>query len=399
MKILSLSTKLPYPPKDGGAIGTLNIALGLASCGNEISMLTFNTSKHFFNIKDLPEDLLKAIRIYTVEADNRIKPFAALLNFLFSNEPYISERYKNKEFTSRLIEILNRETFDLVQLEGPYLASYVPFIRKYSDAVISLRAHNIEHEIWERRARNEKNPFKRIYFYSLAKRINLLERKLLFKVDSLVPVSERDSEKLAAIHPWLPQIVIPAGIDFSSYLPSPLSSNLTAFFIGALDWGPNIEGIHWFVEKVWPGLQHSVPQINMHIAGRNPSEEIKILLEKNGIHFHGEVEDAKHFMTSYDIMVLPLLSGSGIRIKLIEALALGRAVISTSIGAEGLNLENGKHLLIEDEPDAFAKGLINLLSSGKKASALANSGLKHVMKNFNIFDITSKLTEFYSKLP
>ncbi|MCF6240209.1 MAG: DUF4238 domain-containing protein [Bacteroidales bacterium] len=169
MKILILSNKFPYPLKDGGAIATFNLINGLANLENRLTLLTFNTKKHYFPTEKLPENVLKKIKIHTVYIDTDITLFSTLKNWLFSRKPYISERFFNNNFQKKLIQVLDNNSYDIIQIEGLYLLQYIPEIKKRTKAIISYRAHNIEHKIWLHLAENEKNILRKFYLKNFTK--------------------------------------------------------------------------------------------------------------------------------------------------------------------------------------------------------------------------------------
>ncbi|MDF1572466.1 MAG: glycosyltransferase family 4 protein [Bacteroidales bacterium] len=398
MKLLILSTKLPYPPKDGGAIATLNLAEGLAGAGMEVDMLSVNTRKHYFPVQDIPGHLRKLIRFHAVDLDTSPRLLRALLNLLFSRQPYISERFKSKAFADRLKQLLINGEYDIVQMEGPYLAYLLPLIRNHSAAKVSLRAHNIEHEIWERRTANSMNIFSRLYFRNLAGRIRKLEETLADESDMIVAISERDRKRFAEISPATETITIPTGMDLSKYPLTDAKPGTSICFIGALDWAPNTEGLRWFLRKVMPLLLQDNPSAELHIAGRNaPAALVRELTEAPNIHFAGEVEDAHSFMRSFRLMVVPLLTGSGIRIKILEGMASGMCIVTSTIGAEGIPAESGRHLLIADRPEDFARNIQQTLANKPLQERLGSEARKLLMEKFDTFTIATELVNFYNR--
>lgn len=398
MKLLILSSKLPYPPIDGGAIATLTLAKGVADAGMDVTMLSLNTSKHFFPLEEIPDAIRNSIAIVAVEHNTSIKPLKAIFNLLFSRKPYISERFASKSFREMLIALLTRTKFDVVQLEGPYFAQYTHIIRKHSSALISLRAHNIEHEIWTRRWKNESRPLIRSYLRILAERIDLLETNLLKEIDALIPISDRDSAILLQKNRSLKNITIPASITLSDYPDSSEPFRRNLFFIGALDWAPNREGLEWFLTEVMPVLQKENEKIEFHVAGRNAPDQFIKFLNRPGVIFHGEVADAKDFISNHGIMAVPLLSGSGIRIKILEGMAMGKCIVTTTIGAEGIPAVHGKHLLVADSANAFAENLLTLLNDSEMARAMAAGARKLIQEKFDTFTLSKKLQDFYKNM-
>ena len=246
MKILIISTKLPYPPKDGGAIATLNMATGMADTGNEVVMLSMNTPKHFFPPDDIPGSLRDKITFHAVPVDTRIHRAKFLANLLFSGLPYNATRFHSDDFLSELKRLLSATRFDIIQMEGPYLDHYLPAIRQYSGARIAFRSHNLEHEIWSGRAKSTRNPFIRYYLSVLSRRIRRLEKKLLDEVDFLVPISGKDLEGFRQMGLNIPFLICPTGLNLKEYTGMDQTGEFSLFFIGALDWGPNTEGLDWF---------------------------------------------------------------------------------------------------------------------------------------------------------
>ena len=396
MKILILSTKLPYPPKDGGAIATLNLATGLSSMGHSVTILAMNTAKHWFSPDRIPESIKEKISIRAVDVNARISWPALLLNFIFSTKPYNATRFRSRQFSEKLYQVINAERPEIIQLEGPYLDYLIHPIREISKAKISFRAHNIEHEIWKRRADQSKNPLTRYYFKILSARILKVERSIISRVDLFVPISGHDLENFRKMGLSCPFKVSPAGLDITSYPnPSPFSL-ISLFFIGALDWGPNTEGLDWFLTNVWNRITKRHPEIEFHIAGRNP-HYFKRKKEIRAVFIHGEVDDAYAFINNYSAMIVPLFSGSGIRVKILEGMLLGRTVITTPVGAEGLDVTANKDILIAGNADEFISHIEKIIASSDMARSIGSSARKFVMENFDNLVIAKQLADFYTE--
>jgi glycosyltransferase involved in cell wall biosynthesis len=395
MKILILSTKIPWPARDGGAIATLNMALGLARKNCQVTLLTMNTGKHYFPETQLPANLRDQISIRSVNVDTKIRPVRLLLNFLFSSHPYNAQRFISKPFKTALENCLAEHDFDMVQLEGPYLLYYIPSIK--GKAKIALRAHNLEHCIWKRLAERESNPLRRFYLKKLARRIKELEIKILSEIDLLVPISDADSMGFDQLGHALPVMVIPTGIDITNYPVNENEGRILLFFIGALDWGPNQEGLDWFFREIWPEIRYRWPGLTLHLAGRNPAYYFNGRNLPDNVRLEGEVEDAIEFFHHHTVMIVPLLTGSGIRIKILEAMAMGKTVISTTIGAGGLGAMHGEHLFLADTPAEYIRILENLQT---RKDHLQKTGIKarqFVKENFDILVLSEKLISFYKE--
>lgn len=397
MKILFLTNKLPYPPKDGGSIASLNMITGLSDAGHEITCLSLNTVKHSFPIEKIPESLSGRITFIGIHCDSSIRPFRMLYNLLFSKAPYIAERFNKPEFRKKLSQILREEEFDIVQLEGPYVGHFQETVLRESAALISFRAHNVEHRIWERKAANEKRPLRKWYLRNMASRLKHFEWQVAEKSDCLVCISPLDEQSFIDMGIKKPVITIPTGLDLGDYPPSELPEAPSVFFIGALDWLPNQEGLEWFLDKVIEPLRKDVPEVSFHVAGRNAPKYFEKLLLGKQVIYHGEIEDSKAFMMSHRIMVAPLFTGSGIRIKILEAMALGRPVVTTSIGIEGIPAKNKKEVMVSDDPDIFKDQIITLIRKEGEAQSLLKAGRKLIHENFDTFGLSTRISRFFKE--
>ncbi|MGW8314509.1 MAG: glycosyltransferase family 4 protein [Bacteroidales bacterium] len=395
MNILILTNKLPYPPRDGGSIATFNLMTGLRDAGHRITVLSINTRKHPFPVDQIPDSLRDSIRFLAVEADTRIRPLAMLGNLMFSREPYIAGRFHLAGYTHALEQLLAEETYDLIQLEGPYLGHYIPVIRHRSSTPVSLRAHNVEHQIWRKKAEHEAHPLRRRYLRNMARRLQHFEQKVAEASDLLVPISEVDEAAFRDLGIRIPMLTTPAGLPVTRYPPSTLPTEPTLFFIGALDWLPNQEGLEWFLGKVFPALTGRVPALRFHVAGRNAPDHMARKMKHPLITFHGEVEDAVTFMQTYRVMVAPLKTGSGMRIKILEGMAVGRPVVTTAAGIEGIGATHGKEVMVSDSPEEWADLLEKLLTGDREATGLALKGREFVSQNFDTFEVANRLSQFY----
>ncbi|HBF89519.1 MAG TPA: glycosyl transferase family 1 [Bacteroidales bacterium] len=395
MKILQLCNKVPYPAKDGGAIAILSLSKGFARLGHQVTMLAMNTQKHYYDLNLLPTEIKSIVNIIGVDIDTKITYQDALINLLFSKLPYVAQRFISKEYEENLIRILNAEKFDIVQLEGLYMGLYIPIIRKHSRAKIVLRAHNIEHEIWKRTAAQEENKFKRKYLTILANRIKRMKLKMLNSYDMLVPITARDAEIFKILGNQKPMHVSPTGIDLTQLISNRDNIEYPSLFhIGALDWAPNQEGLIWFFDNVWPPIKEKFPEIKFYLAGRNAPDWFVKRIPSNIIYL-GEIKNAYEFMNSKAIMLVPLLSGSGMRIKIIEGMALGKTIVSTSVGTEGIASTKNHNILIADKTEDFIKSIEKAISKHEFFEKIGKNAVTFVNENFNNNTITKSLLDFY----
>jgi glycosyltransferase involved in cell wall biosynthesis len=275
---------------------------------------------------------------------------------------------------------------------------YLPLIRKHSKALISFKSHNIEHEIWERIATNTPSLLNRMYLKILAKRIRCMEYRALQQADVNITVTQRDADSIAKISN-LPVHVAPAGISLKHTIIKENNPKFPSlFFLGALDWAPNQEGILWFTENVWSKLVDTGIDCPLEIAGRNCPEWLKEkLCATPQLVFHGEVENAYTFMNERALMLVPLFSGSGMRVKIIEGMALGKAIISTTIGAEGIPTTPNENILIADTATEFANTIQELMQDRSRLTSIGNNARSFALQNYDISNIVTQLTGFWKK--
>lgn len=358
IRVLQLTKKFPWPLNDGELIAIYTMASGLKHNQVALDLLAMNTSKHLYN-GPIPEQLKQIYdELHSVVVDNHPKALPALLN-LFSGKSYHIERFVSIPFQEALVQQLQSNQYHAVLLETVYLAPYIPVIRAMQPQTkIILRAHNVEHQIWERLKSNTRSPLKKIYLQVQIARLKKFELESLQKIDLLCPISQQDALEFQALGYQKACTVIETGLNLEEYnYKAPIIQQpIRCAFIGSLDWPPNQEGLLWFAKNIWPAIVAKFSDAEFHIAGKNAPEGFESLFPK-GFHFHGKVEDAREFIQRYPFFVVPLLSGSGIRIKILEALALGRIVLSTSVGAEGIANASKYSLFLCDHPQEFIASL------------------------------------------
>ncbi len=397
MKILQVTNKVPYPIKDGGAIACMNLTRGFSLNGHKVTVLAMNTQKHHILYGELPESVKDLAEFKLVEVPARISRISALGNLLFSRKPYNAVRFISGSFKKELIKLLKGKQFDVIQLEGLYVCPYIPVIRKYSNAKIVYRAHNIEHEIWERTAAMAKG-WEKIYFRILSRRIKKLEKGMMNQYDLLVPITERDGKILDELGNKKPRHVSQTGIDSSVLIPnSKKLKHPTLFHIGSLDWTPNQEGLIWFLEKCWPKINDKFPELKFYIAGRNAPYWFKRKMDLPNVVFEGEVPDAYDFMNSKSIMVVPLFSGSGMRIKIIEGMALGKPIITTSIGTEGISTTVGENIMLAETADEFVSSISKLIDNQEFFDKIGRNAIEYIHEKFDNMAAAAALIEFYKQ--
>lgn len=396
LNILFICNKSPWPPLEGGPIAMNNLIEGVVAADHNVKVLAINTNKYNVDVSDIPEDYKNKTNIELVYIDLGMKPIPAFLN-LFTGKSYHVERFISEDFRGKLKEVLQNHNYDIVQIETLFMSPYIDTIREFSNASIVLRAHNIEQLIWKRVASITRNPFKKAYFKHLATTLENYENRILDEYDGIIPISSKD-EHFFLQTSTKPVETISFGIDTSKLKNSDINECEHALFhIGAMNWIPNQESIKWFLENVWPKVNKELPELKLYLAGRKMPQWIEELNQKNII-VVGEVPDAYTFIKSKSISIAPLFSGSGIRIKIIESMAHGKAVISTTIGAEGINYTNNENIMIADDAGSTVEAIKELVTNREKCDAIGRNARKLILEEHDNGRLIESLVKFYHKI-
>jgi polysaccharide biosynthesis protein PslH len=398
MKVLFLCKKFPYPLKDGESIAVSNLCKELKAMGCDITLLCMNTSKHYMDPSSLPADYNYFTRIHAVELDNSIKPWKAFASIV-SGESYHIRRFKSSLFRAKLIQILSEEEFDIIQLETLYLAPYVDTIRRHSNARIVMRAHNVEHEIWERITQNTGSNLKKWYLGYLTRKLRQYEIEQFPVYDYLVTLTERDLNQFREKGYKNGASAAPIGFDpdLYPYHPPSFGREMSLCFIGSLDWMPNMEGLEWFLSNCWPKIHKKWPKITFHIAGRNTPMSLLQLRLPNVI-IHGEVADAAEFISRHSAMVVPLFSGSGMRVKIVEGMVMGKMIITTSLGKEGIEGQDKKHFLLANDSAEFIEAIRYCIEYPEEASQIGLNAIEKASEQFDKHEAARQIMEIYQSL-
>lgn len=376
MRCLVLCNKVPFPPRDGSSVAIASNVRGLERAGVTVDVVALNTVKHRVR-RPRAEGLGPAVTLDSVDADTTPTPIGAAANLLRGSS-YLVSRFDQRAMHRRLDALLATRDYDLAVIEGLSMMHYAERLRAAGARVV-LRAHNVEHQIWERVARQEPNPLKRCYLREQARRLARFEEAAARRVDLIAAISEEDAAWFA--HRSEHVHVMPCGhevapLNGAGYGPS------DAYHLGSMDWIPNIDGVRWFLKAVWPKVRAQDAGAMFHLAGRQSDD----LVDRNGIPgvcVHGEVDDAAAFLRDRGILVVPLRSGSGTRIKIIEAMAHGKPIVSTAIGAEGIPLTSGRDAMLVDDEAGFARALVDLMRSPEKRHALGTSAWRLARERFD----------------
>lgn len=396
MNILMLCNKSPYPAGEGGPMAMNSIVRGLIDSGHNVKILAVNSEKYHIKEGDIPSSYKRQTGIELIDVDLRIKPIAAFRN-LFSDKSYHVERFISDNFKNRLIEILKENKFDIVQLEMIYMAPYIETIREHSKAKIILRAHNVEHLIWDRIAKKTRLFLKRWYINHLVRTLKNYEMSAINRVDGIAAITYRDAAFFRG-ETAIPVVDIPFGVNPDEFVPKyEVKEKPTLYHIGSMNWMPNEEGIHWFLKNVWDKIAKRESDLILNLAGRHMPKWLTNLRKKN-INVVGEVPDAREFIRNNDIAIVPLLSGSGIRIKIIESMAMGRTVITTMVGAEGIQYSEYENIIIADSPAKMVEVICKIIKEPQEAERIGKNARKLVEDIYDNRKIIDRLLIFYDEI-
>lgn len=368
MRILILTPRVPWPPLDGGRIAMARLATSLGKFA-EVELLSLNPRKHHV-------DDQRAVNIDT----SRIR--------FVPGVPLLVARFVSREFRAAVAEAMERWKPDVVQLESPFLLPYLPNVR--AAQVVALRSLNVEFRIWEGLARNEPNPLRRLALQRVAASLRKYEVRNLNAVDAIVPISDGDADDFRQLGARKPLHVAPCGVNVgrASARRAGLKPALRVGFIGSLDFRPNQEAAQWILDELWPRIAAEMPEARLAIAGSNAPEWLRPRVL-------GHVPDAQEFMSSMAVMIAPLFAGGGMRIKVLEAMALGKPVVATPLGAGGIDAQN---LVIANDAASFAAAVVRLLRDPEAARRLGEAAREEVARKYDSDAIAQRLVSFYEAL-
>lgn len=277
------------------------------------------------------------------------------------------------------------------------MTPYIDTIREHSNATIVLRAHNVEHKIWERMAKNTIFFAKRWYIHHLVRTLRSYEMSALDKVDGIAAITLTDASYFRRVTAT-PVIDLPFGVDIDKFDPVFETGDTPTFYhIGSMNWMPNEEGIRWFLKNVWDKVLKRIPDAKLYLAGRNMPKWLRKTKKKNVV-IVGEVPDAHEFVNKHNIAIVPLFSGSGMRIKIIESMALGKTVITTLVGAEGIQYSEFDDIIIADNEPKMVENICRLYQHPEEAEAIGINARRLIEELYDNKKIINRLVIFYNEL-
>ncbi|WP_405230008.1 glycosyltransferase family 4 protein [Lentisalinibacter sediminis] len=373
-----------------------NITQGLLAKGHQVKVMALATPKHPAAKALSNPQYVDQTGFESVYQDTTVN-IAGAVRHIFSSRSYNIERFFSRRFEAALVSTLKQSQFDVIHFESAYTAPYRHAIRAMTNAPLVYRSHNMEYEIWQGTMALENNPLKKAYLWHLARQLKHFERRIANEFDGVATITKEDAATLRQIGCNVPIATIPFGLDVEDIASKQAPQEKTVFHLGSMDWIPNQDAVRWFLKEVWPIVLEHVPECRLLLAGRSMPDWLKSVRSQNVV-VVGEIDNAYDFMAANLVMIVPLHSGGGMRIKIVEGLALSKPIVSTTIGAAGIDYLEGRDLYIADNSIEFAQKLIRLLENGQLRERMARAGRRLAEERYDNNRLIADLIEFYRNL-
>jgi glycosyltransferase involved in cell wall biosynthesis len=410
MRILFLTQILPYPPNAGPRVKTWNVLRHLAKSGAEITLVTFTRPEELEFLIDVKQVCREVVSVPIKR--NRVNDLVYFLKSLFSGNPFLVERDHLQSMDEKIRAVLSEQNFDIIHADQLSMAQYAwmakLYLQKKSGTQIPrliFDAHNATWTILDR-MQTQVPFFVRPLVRFESVKIKKYEGWLVKKFDRTLAVTEIDRAALLlavdqpeVIKNKIP--VIPIAVDTKQLSVYPNNNQGNSLLtLGTLHYPPNADGIRWFMQKVFPIVLQQFPNSTLTVIGKNPPQDFFVIAQKqpDQIKITGYVEKLDPYLQQARIIVVPVLAGGGMRVRILEAFAHQIAVVTTSIGLEGIEAEHNKNVMIGDSPEEFASAVIHLLTDPELCKSIASNGRKLVESKYDWQAVFGALDEVYQQL-
>jgi sugar transferase (PEP-CTERM/EpsH1 system associated) len=391
MRLLFLDEEFPYPLNSGKRIRSYSLVTRLAR-RHAVDYLAFGRPAD-----DATRALAAAgVGVHPVDVELPAKSGAGfywrLLMNLFARDPFSVTNHRHRLFAERVEALTASGGYDAIVCEW---TPYVQYVRRRDGTPRIVCAHNIEHRIWQRLTAQQTNPLRRIYAGIQAVKWRRFEQDVFSWIDGAAAVSTLERDAMLAVNPDLATAVVDNGVDLETFRPDGgAGDDRRLVFVGSLDWLANQDAVQHCVEDIMPLVRRLLPDVRLTLVGRNPTPAIRALDGRDGIAVTGTVPDVTPYVREAAVFLVPLRVGGGSRLKILEALAMGRAVVSTSVGAEGLDVEDGRHLVIADAPHDFARAVADLAGDPDRRRRLGEQGRRLVEERYGWDALAERFGDF-----
>ncbi len=392
MKILFLSVTVPFPATDGGRLRVLNLLKQVART-HQVTFLALETQPT--DVDGIAYLRQLGVDAHLVSHVTKMPPITVCngIHGFLRQKPITLSRYDVPAFRETFHSLLERSNFDVIHYEMFHAAQFR--VETNIPSVLSLQ--NIDSMIWQRLRAHSSNPLRRFSFWTQERLFHRYEQSMVRKFDIVACTSEVDRRFIQQIGPGLNTDVIPNGVDIELYRPAhTLEETATLIYTGSMDWLPNEDAAIYFADKVLPKIKEKHPKVKFYVVGQYPTERLQRIGNRPGITVTGRVDDVKPYIARATVYVVPLRIGGGTRLKILEALAMEKAVVSTTVGAEGLNLKSGEQIVIADPPDQIAHATIELMANQAMRRRLGKSGRQLIEASYDWRHVGRKLHTLYA---
>jgi glycosyltransferase involved in cell wall biosynthesis len=390
-RILALTSRLPYPPREGHQLRSWHILRALAE-RHDVTLLSFVRDDDLPDSTGPLRDTVTHLEAFPVPSEgSRAILAAALVRGLFGSHPFVAEKYESATMRARIAELLPQ--VDIVHVDMLPLAALVEPTR----VPLVLNAHNVEHELLQRRIEIETRPLQRAFLRTQVERLKRFETSVCRRASRILACSDNDARQLATLAPGTPIAVVPNGVDTDAIhvsLEAPSRSN-RMIFVGQMSWFPNRDGVEWFLAEILPRIVRVRPDARFALVGKNAGLQMPAAVADN-VELLGFVDDLAPVMRDAAVYVVPLRAGSGTRLKVLEAMAFGKAIVTTHIGSEGITLEDGESALYADSADDFAAAVLRVMDDRDLAARLGGRAREHAVARYDWKAITAAMMPAYA---
>ena len=403
MRILFLTAQLPEPPHAGGAIRVNGLMRGVHAAGHELHLLSFATPAQ----RAASRPVLDAFCASVITVEPPIRTLRdRLRDLLLTQAADMQHRFYSPLYEAQIGDLLAHERFDLIQIESLEMAAYLPAIFAAQPGTpIIYDSFNAEFELQHSIYEAEKGSLKHLpgWIYSRLqwRRLIRFEGEVCRAVAHVIAVSSEDADAFRRLLPGCDVTVIPNGIDTAAYAPttSPLDlGDHALLFTGSMSYRPNVDAVLWFADHVLDPIRAAVPDVRLFVVGSQPHQRLDSLRERDDVKITGWVPDVNPFLHAAAVTVVPLRMGSGTRLKLLQAMAVGQAIVSTRLGAAGLDVRDGCELRLADTASEFASATITLLRDPACRRALGEAGTAYVQSHHDWSIIVPDLIALYERI-
>jgi len=409
LRILWLSHFVPYPPKGGNLLRSYNL-IREAAVHHDIDVLTFVQKKPLQTMFPTAEQgiaearqhmlgFCKRIEFFDIHSENsRYGNHLLALKSLFTADAYNINWLKSAEFAARAKQLATENLYDVVHFDTISLATHAEL---FANTPKVLNHHNIESHMLLRRAENETNLLKKLYFFLEGKKLENYEQRKCKLFNSNITCSKLDKERLEQIVGTANVESIPNGVDLEYFTPdekiTPTPDSL--IFAGGLGWYPNAAAMHFFADTVWPLLKRRRPNIILNVIGRDPTPHLKSIAAKDAcFRIHGFVDDVRTHLNAAAVYVCPIKDGGGTKLKILDALAMQKAIVADEIACEGIDVINGKNVIFAQSPEQYVEAILKILDSPELRNQLGKAGRQLVSDNYSYREIGARLAGIYASI-